>query len=191
MQTGPVCRNRLAREASVSGRVHNHTSGVTIEAFGEEVTEGVGTVTFSGGEVEPGEFVRFPFSVGPVPAGEIEVKAIQTYDSGEVVRWIGPADGDEPALTRRGPLPGRQQPVQPRPQVKAGKEKRQMHVLITARHLNLKPQTKAYAEQKAAKDIDVSATPSFLINGKHFVGARPAADLRARPMRSGRSPNPW
>jgi RNA polymerase sigma factor (sigma-70 family) len=35
------------------------------------------------------------------------------------------------------------------------------------------------AEQQAAKDIDVSATPSFLINGKHFVGARPAADLRA------------
>ena len=44
--------------------------------------------------------------------------------------------------------------------------------------------TRAYAaalaaEQQAAKDIDVSATPSFLINGKHFVGARPAADLRA------------
>lgn len=35
------------------------------------------------------------------------------------------------------------------------------------------------AEQQAAKDIDVTATPSFLINGKHFVGARPAADLRA------------
>lgn len=35
------------------------------------------------------------------------------------------------------------------------------------------------AEQQAARDIDVSATPSFLINGKHFVGARPAADLRA------------
>src|SRR5688572_14243221 len=52
-----------------------------IEAFGEEITEGVGTVTFSGGEVEPGEFVRFPFSVGPVPAGELEFKALQTYDS--------------------------------------------------------------------------------------------------------------
>ncbi|MBL9016031.1 MAG: sigma-70 family RNA polymerase sigma factor [Myxococcales bacterium] len=35
------------------------------------------------------------------------------------------------------------------------------------------------ADQQAAKDIDVSGTPSFLINGKHFVGARPAADLRA------------
>ncbi|CAN5920888.1 hypothetical protein BH11MYX3_BH11MYX3_32340 [soil metagenome] len=35
------------------------------------------------------------------------------------------------------------------------------------------------AEQAAAKEIDISATPSFLINGKHFIGARPAADLRA------------
>jgi uncharacterized protein YcnI len=68
-----------------------------IEAFGEEITEGVGSVTFTGGEVQPGEFVRFPFSVGPLPGGELEFRAIQTYDSGEVVRWIGPADADEPA----------------------------------------------------------------------------------------------
>lgn len=68
-----------------------------IEAFGEEVTEGVGSVTFSGGEVGPGEFVRFPFSVGPLPVGGLEFKAIQTYDSGEVVRWVGPVDADEPA----------------------------------------------------------------------------------------------
>ncbi len=35
------------------------------------------------------------------------------------------------------------------------------------------------AEQAAAKEIEVTATPSFLINGKHFIGARPAADMRA------------
>lgn len=35
------------------------------------------------------------------------------------------------------------------------------------------------AEQAAAKEIEVSSTPSFLINGKHFIGARPVADLRA------------
>src|SRR5688500_6617700 len=68
-----------------------------IEAFGEEITEGVGSVTFTGGEVESGEFVRFPFSVGPLPGGELEFNGIQTYDSGEVVRWVGPADADEPA----------------------------------------------------------------------------------------------
>lgn len=37
------------------------------------------------------------------------------------------------------------------PRGHSGKEIRKMHVLITARHFNLKPQTKAYAEQKAGK----------------------------------------
>ena len=35
------------------------------------------------------------------------------------------------------------------------------------------------AEQAAAREIDIKATPSFLINGQHFIGARPAADMRA------------
>ncbi len=35
------------------------------------------------------------------------------------------------------------------------------------------------AEQAAAKEIEISATPSFLINGQHFIGARPVADMRA------------
>ena len=73
-----------------------------IEAFGEEVTEGVGTVTWSGGEIGPGEFETFAFSVGPVPEGDLEFPAIQTYSSGEVVRWIGPADSDEPAALVSG-----------------------------------------------------------------------------------------
>ncbi len=73
-----------------------------IEAFGEEVTEGVGTVTWSGGRIAPGEFERFAFSVGPVPEGEMEFRAIQTYSSGEVVRWIGPPDAEEPAARVQG-----------------------------------------------------------------------------------------
>lgn len=35
------------------------------------------------------------------------------------------------------------------------------------------------AEQAAAKEIEIKATPSFLINGQHFVGARPVEDMRA------------
>lgn len=68
-----------------------------VEAFGQEVTEGVGTVAWTGGRIGPGEFELFPFSAGPVPSGEIAFEAIQTYDSGEVVRWTGAADADQPA----------------------------------------------------------------------------------------------
>lgn len=78
-------------------RVKAVTFDEPIEAFGEEVTEGVGSITWSGGEIKPGEFETFPFSVGPVPEGELGFPAIQTYSSGEVVRWIGPPDADQPA----------------------------------------------------------------------------------------------
>jgi periplasmic copper chaperone A len=50
--------------------------------------------------IAPGQFRDFGLSVG-LPEGEpgdaLTFKALQTYAGGEVVRWIGPADSDEPA----------------------------------------------------------------------------------------------
>jgi uncharacterized protein YcnI len=67
---------------------------------GLEVDEGVGRITWSGGVIEPGEFVDFGLSLR-MPKGEagdkLTFKALQTYEDGEVVRWIGPEDADEPA----------------------------------------------------------------------------------------------
>src|SRR5688572_642658 len=40
-----------------------------IDVFGEEVTEGVGSVTWSGGRINPGEFDEFGFSAR-MPDGE-------------------------------------------------------------------------------------------------------------------------
>ena len=69
---------------------------------GFEVDEGVGQITWSGGRIGPGEFVDFGLSLR-MPKGEagdkLTFKALQTYDDGDVVRWIGPEDGDEPAPT--------------------------------------------------------------------------------------------
>jgi uncharacterized protein YcnI len=60
----------------------------------------VSRITWSGGVIEPGEFVDFGLSLH-VPKGEagdkLTFKALQTYEDGEVVRWIGPEDADEPA----------------------------------------------------------------------------------------------
>ena len=71
-----------------------------LEAFGESLKEVVGTVTWSGGEIEPGEFMEFPFSAA-MPSGEVELKfpALQTYSNGEVVKWTGEEDSDTPAAT--------------------------------------------------------------------------------------------
>jgi uncharacterized protein YcnI len=75
-----------------------------IDLHGEEVTEQIDTVTFTGdgkqGIIKPGEFRDFGLSIR-TPDGEagdeLTFKAVQTYESGEVVRWIGPEDADEPA----------------------------------------------------------------------------------------------
>jgi periplasmic copper chaperone A len=73
-----------------------------IEQFGETVTEEVDTVTFTarkGTRVAPGEFVDFGLSLATPdePGTTLTFKALQTYEGGEVVRWIGPADAEEPA----------------------------------------------------------------------------------------------
>jgi uncharacterized protein YcnI len=71
-----------------------------IEVFGEELTQVVDTVTWTGGTIEPGQFDTFSLSVGPLPddVDAVEFPAIQTYSSGEEVAWIEetPEGGEEP-----------------------------------------------------------------------------------------------
>jgi uncharacterized protein len=68
-----------------------------------EITEQVSQVSFIGdgkdGRIPPGGFQDFPLSVRvPGKAGQkLTFKAIQTYDDGKVVRWIGAPGSDQPA----------------------------------------------------------------------------------------------
>ena len=74
-----------------------------VEQFGEKVSEEVGQVTFTATDetagIGPGEFQDFGLSVSvPDKAGStLAFKAVQTYSGGEVVRWIGPPDSEQPA----------------------------------------------------------------------------------------------
>jgi uncharacterized protein YcnI len=71
-----------------------------IEEEGEEpITERIGTVTWSGGTIAPGEFQEFgvSFQVPETPGENLVFPSIQTYSNGEIVRWIGPEDADTPA----------------------------------------------------------------------------------------------
>ena len=64
----------------------------------------VSRITWTGdgdrGVIAPGEFQDFGLSL-KMPEGKagdkLTFKALQTYDDGLVVRWIGPEDADEPA----------------------------------------------------------------------------------------------
>lgn len=66
-----------------------------------EVTEQVDQVTFQaakGKGIAPGQFQDFALSVKlPDKPGKLTFKAVQTYSNGDVVRWIGSPDADEPA----------------------------------------------------------------------------------------------
>jgi uncharacterized protein YcnI len=75
-----------------------------IEEHGDRITEQVSrviwTATDAGAAIQPGQFRDFGLSVGMPEGAEgdtLTFPALQTYDSGEVVRWIGPPDSEEPA----------------------------------------------------------------------------------------------
>jgi len=72
---------------------------------GEEVTEAVSKVTWTGGPIRPEEYENFPVSAGPFPddTDSLVFKALQTYQNGEVVRWI------------QTQAPGQPEPEQPAP----------------------------------------------------------------------------
>jgi uncharacterized protein YcnI len=69
-----------------------------LEAFGQEITEGVTSVTWTGSEIGPEEFAEFGFSAAlPEDQDELEFKAVQVYEGGETVRWAGAPDSEAPA----------------------------------------------------------------------------------------------
>jgi uncharacterized protein YcnI len=78
-----------------------------IEIEGLELNEQIARITWTGnpergGIIKPGEFQDFGLSVGMpdgAPGSKLTFKALQTYQGGDVVRWIGPEDADEPAPT--------------------------------------------------------------------------------------------
>jgi uncharacterized protein YcnI len=67
------------------------------------ITEGVRQITWTadskGDGIQPGAFRDFPISVQiPGKVGQkLTFKALQTYSDGQVVRWIGAPDADQPA----------------------------------------------------------------------------------------------
>ncbi|HEY0500445.1 MAG TPA: DUF1775 domain-containing protein [Kutzneria sp.] len=67
-----------------------------------DVAEVVSKITWTGGKITPDTFEEFEVSLGPLPTDtdSLVFKAIQTYDNGDVVRWIETgAEAEHPAPT--------------------------------------------------------------------------------------------
>ena len=105
----PIANVRVQPHPGWQYRIERTRLDEPIDNHGEEISEVVSKITWTGGEIGPTEYDEFGVSVGPLPTDvdQILFPAIQTYDSGEVVRWIDEpaADGEEepenpaPALT--------------------------------------------------------------------------------------------
>lgn len=103
-----------------------------VEQFGEQVNEEVGQITFTaaddGAAIGPGEFQDFGLSmaVPDKPGASVTFKSLQTYSNGEVVRWIGPPDSEEPApqvkLTAAEEEAAAEEPPAQRPAASGGEE---------------------------------------------------------------------
>lgn len=76
-----------------------------LTVHGKQINEAVTKVTWTGGKIESGKFQQFPLSIGKLPdnADKMVFKAIQTYDNGEVVRWI--EEAKEGAAEPQNPAP--------------------------------------------------------------------------------------
>jgi uncharacterized protein YcnI len=75
-----------------------------VSAEGTDISEVVSKITWTAASaataIKPGEFDEFEASLGPLPSDTdtLVFKALQTYDDGDIVRWIEetPAGGAEP-----------------------------------------------------------------------------------------------
>ncbi|MFD9726869.1 YcnI family protein [Streptomyces sp. NPDC059072] len=76
-----------------------------LTVHGKQINEVVTKVTWTGGKIEAGKFQQFPVSVGKLPenSDQMVFKSIQTYDNGEVVRWI--EEAKEGAAEPQNPAP--------------------------------------------------------------------------------------
>lgn len=167
-------------------QVDKTTLATPIKVHDNDISEVVSRITWTGGEIKPGEFNEFEVSVGPLPsdADSVTFKAIQTYSNGEVVRWIEEA------------TPGGSEPERPAPVLKLTKSSSGDGTASTATTAPA-PETQAgevaeAATKDAASRRDVDTARTFGILGMAFglLGFVSAmAARRRRPSGSAGAPD--
>ncbi|MBV6703193.1 YcnI family protein [Kitasatospora aureofaciens] len=80
-----------------------------IKVHGSDVNEAVSKITWTadaGTKIAPGQFQEFRVSLGPLPtdADSMEFKTLQTYDNGDIVRWIDESKDGQPEPAHPAPV---------------------------------------------------------------------------------------
>lgn len=101
----PVAQVSIKPVPGWTATTQKRTLTTPIKTDDGTLTTAVSRIVWTGGKILPGQFQEFEISAGPLPdkAGSMVFKALQTYDNGQVVRWIDP------------PAPGGAEPEHPAP----------------------------------------------------------------------------
>lgn len=102
----PISSVRVRPTPGWTHEVEMRTLDTPIDSHGREITEVVAKITWTGGTINPGEYEEFNVSAGPLPEDTdlLVFPSIQTYASGEEVRWIDePVDEGEEEPERPAP----------------------------------------------------------------------------------------
>ncbi|GAA5006462.1 YcnI family protein [Kitasatospora paranensis] len=80
-----------------------------LTSHGQNITEAVSKITWTAdatGKIAPGQFQDFRVSLGALPSDtdKLTFKALQTYDNGDVVRWIEEAKDGQPEPAKPAPV---------------------------------------------------------------------------------------
>ncbi|MFD7643904.1 YcnI family protein [Kitasatospora sp. NPDC059795] len=80
-----------------------------LDSHGQQITEAVSKITWTadaGTKIAPGQFQEFKVSLGALPTDtdKLTFKALQTYDNGDVVRWIEESKDGQPEPAKPAPV---------------------------------------------------------------------------------------
>ncbi len=80
-----------------------------LKVHGNDVNEAVSKITWTadaGVKIAPGQFQEFRVSLGPLPTDtdKLVFKALQSYENGDVVRWIDEAKDGQPEPAKPAPV---------------------------------------------------------------------------------------
>lgn len=102
----PIASVQIRALPGWTSTVQKTTLAKPITTDDGQVTEAISKITWTGGRIPPGSFEEFDVSMGPLPTDtdRLVFKSLQTYDNGEVVRWIDTAKEGAPEPDHPAPV---------------------------------------------------------------------------------------
>jgi uncharacterized protein YcnI len=84
----------------------NTTLSTPIHTDDGDISQVVSQVTWTGGQIQPGQYGAFTVLFGLLPSNTSQVvfKAVQTYSNGDIVRWIDLTQAGQPAPDHPAPV---------------------------------------------------------------------------------------